>query len=198
MLLGRPGEFVRPYLIAVKERVPVTSQLAIWVLERIFDLLNEVLSKRSLESTVVVDDTQVVVLGGLIQDQMASGSDKIPLLGDIPIAGALFRYDSRQRTKTNLMIFIKPTVLRTSADGRALTSERYDYLRGEQDRQAPPERLFWNDPTQPALPREGVMPGAPGTQQTPPLLDDGPKPAPLPQPVTPPLPGFTPPPSVKP
>ena len=148
--------------------------------------LSTVLSKRSLESTVVVDDTQVVVLGGLIQDQMASGSDKIPLLGDIPIAGALFRYDSRQRTKTNLMIFIKPTVLRTTSDGRAITSERYDYLRGEQDRQAPPERLFWNDPTQPVMPREGVMPGTPGAAVTPPLMGDAPKPPPGETPSVPP------------
>ncbi len=144
-----------------------------------------VLSKRALESTVIVDDTQLVVLGGLIQDQLASGSDKVPILGDIPIAGALFRYDARSRTKTNLMIFIKPTVLRTSADGREITSERYDYIRGEQDRQAPPPRLFWDDPTQPLLPREGTMPGTPGVDVTPPLMDDkfkppAPEPAPAP------------------
>jgi len=149
-----------------------------------------VLSKRALESTVIVDDTQIVVLGGLIQDQMTAGSDKVPLLGDIPIAGALFRYDARARTKTNLMIFIKPTVLRTSADGRVITSERYDYLRGEQERQNPPARLFWNDTTQPSMPREGVMPGTPGVDVTPPLMDDKlkpppPQPTPVPQPLVP-------------
>ncbi|MDH5247303.1 MAG: type II secretion system protein GspD, partial [Betaproteobacteria bacterium] len=120
--------------------------------------------------TVVVDDTQVIVLGGLIQDQLTDGSDKVPGLGDIPIAGALFRYDARRRQKTNLMIFIKPTVLRTSADGRELTSERYEYLRGEQERQTPPSRLFWGDPTQPTLPPQGVLPGTPGADPTPPLL----------------------------
>jgi len=150
-----------------------------------------VLSKRALESTVIVDDTQIVVLGGLIQDQMTAGSDKVPLLGDIPIAGALFRYDARARTKTNLMIFIKPTVLRTSADGRVITSERYDYLRGEQERQNPPARLFWNDQTQPSMPREGVMPGTPGADVTPALMDDKlkappqPTPVPVPQPLVP-------------
>jgi len=137
-----------------------------------------VLSKRSLESTVIVDDTQIIVLGGLIQDELDTGSNKVPLLGDIPIAGALFRYDSRARTKTNLMIFIKPTVLRTGADGRPLTSERYDYLRGEQERQAPPARLFWGDPTQPTLPLpQGMMPGQPGADATPPLMGDVPKPS---------------------
>jgi general secretion pathway protein D len=131
-----------------------------------------VLSKRALESTVVVDDTQIIVLGGLIQDQLDSGSDKVPILGDIPIAGALFRYDARRRQKTNLMVFIKTTVLRTGIDGRDLTSERYQYLMGEQDRQAPPGRVFWNDATKPTLPREGVMPGTPGADPTPPLLED--------------------------
>ncbi len=133
-----------------------------------------ILSKRALESTVVVDDTQIIVLGGLIQDELADGSDKVPGLGDIPIAGALFRYDARRRQKTNLMIFIKPTVLRTSSDGRELTSERYEYLRGEQERQTPPSRLFWGDPTQPALPPQGVLPGTPGADPTPPLLGDMP------------------------
>ena len=145
-----------------------------------------VLSKRALESTVIVDDTQLVVLGGLIQDQLDDGSDKVPLLGDIPIAGALFRYDARRRQKTNLMIFIKPTVLRTSTDGREITSERYEYLRGEQERQAPPARLFWDDPSAPLLPREGVLPGTPGADPTPPLLGDKLKPpAPEPAPAPP-------------
>ena len=130
------------------------------------------LSKRALESTVVVDDTQIIVLGGLIEDRLTDGTDKVPLLGDVPIAGALFRYDARRRQKTNLMIFIKPTVLRTSGDGRDITSERYQYLMGEQERQTPPYRYFWNDPTQPTLPPQGVLPGTPGADPTPPLLGD--------------------------
>jgi general secretion pathway protein D len=130
------------------------------------------LSKRALESTVVVDDTQIIVLGGLIEDRLTDGTDKVPLLGDVPIAGALFRYDARRRQKTNLMIFIKPTVLRTTSDGRDVTSERYQYLMGEQERQTPPYRYFWNDPTQPTLPPQGVLPGTPGADPTPPLLGD--------------------------
>ncbi len=133
-----------------------------------------VLNKRVLESSVVVDDSQVVVLGGLIDDQLTDGTDSVPLLGQIPIAGALFRYDARRRVKTNLLVFLKPSVLRTSADGRAITSERYDYLMGEQERNPLPERLFWRDKTQPTLPPEGVMPGTPGA---------------LPPPAPPPPPG---------
>jgi general secretion pathway protein D len=131
-----------------------------------------VLSKRVLESSVVVDDGNIVVLGGLIQDQLNDGSDKVPLLGDIPVAGALFRYEARHRIKTNLLIFLKPTVLRTAADGSSLTSERYQYLLNEQGRQALPPRLFWNDPTQPTLPPQGLMPGTPGVDPTPQLLID--------------------------
>jgi general secretion pathway protein D len=126
-----------------------------------------VLSKRVLESSVIVDDSSIVVLGGLIEDRLTDGTDKVPLLGDIPLAGALFRYDARNRTKTNLMVFLKPTVLRTDAEGRAIASERYDYLMGEQARSRLPDRIFWTDPTQPQLPPEGVMPGTPQSVPSP-------------------------------
>ena len=76
-----------------------------------------VLSKRALESSVIVDDKQVAVLGGLIQDTFSDGSDRVPVLGDIPYLGALFRYDARKRQKVNLLIFLKPTVVRTDWQG---------------------------------------------------------------------------------
>ncbi len=120
-----------------------------------------VLSKRALESSVIVDDKQVAVLGGLIQDTFADGSDRVPLLGNLPLIGAFFRYDARKRQKVNLMIFLKPTVVRTDAQGRELTSERYDYIKGEQDKSRPQERYFWQDQTVPTLPPKGVMPGTP-------------------------------------
>ena len=120
-----------------------------------------VIQKRVLESSVVIDDSQIIVLGGLIDDQLTDGTDSVPLLGQIPLAGALFRYDARKRVKTNLLVFLKPTIVRTAADGRSITSERYDYLMGEQERWTVPERLVWRDATQPQLPPEGVMPGTP-------------------------------------
>ena len=109
-------------------------------------------SKRSLESTVAVDDGQIIVLGGLIQDSFTDGSNRVPVIGDIPGVGALFRYDNRQRIKTNLMVFLKPTVIRTAGAGASLTSDRYDYLLGEQQKLKPAERPFWPDPTAPELP----------------------------------------------
>ena len=71
-------------------------------------------------------------------------------------------------------------------DLRELTSERYEYLRGEQERQTPPPRLFWGDPTQPALPPQGVLPGTPGADPTPPLLGGKPPALPEANPAPPP------------
>ena len=137
-----------------------------------------VLSKRALESTVIVDDSQVIVLGGLIEDRMTDGADKVPGLGDVPLAGQLFRYDARKREKTNLLVFLRPTVVRSMADGREITSERYDYLLGEQLRLAPAPVPFWQDPTQPELPPPGKFPGDAG------VLVPGPEPSP-PHPLVP-------------
>ena len=115
------------------------------------DATGPTLTKRSLESSVVVDDQQIVVLGGLIQDTFTDTTDKIPFAGDLPVLGQAFRYDTRTRTKTNLLIFIKPTVIRNAADGRPITSQRYDYLRGEQADIQPQPRWFWPDTTSPEL-----------------------------------------------
>jgi general secretion pathway protein D len=144
-----------------------------------------ILSKRSLESSVVIDDEQIVVLGGLIEDRLTDGTDKVPIAGDIPYVGQLFRYDARRREKTNLMVFLKPTIVRGGTDGREFTSERYRYLQGEQQRMDPGPRPFWNDPLTPALPPEGRMPGQPGAATPgpptpPPAFPVWTNPAPLP------------------
>lgn len=94
-------------------------------------------NKRSLESSVLVDDGQIIALGGLIQDQVSVGETRVPLLGSIPLLGALFRYETRQHTKTNLMIFIRPHVLRDKTAGNSLTQDRYDYLREAQANSQP-------------------------------------------------------------
>ncbi len=129
-----------------------------------------ILQKRSLDSTVVVEDGGIAVLGGLMQDQLNDGSDKVPVAGDIPVVGQLFRYDARHRVKTNLMIFLRPVILHSSADGRALATERYDYVRGQQEMQGMPPRFFWTDPTaEPALPLPmGTMPDTPAGATAPP------------------------------
>jgi general secretion pathway protein D len=131
-------------------------------------------NKRSLETNVLVDDGGIVVLGGLIQDQLDNGSEKVPLLGDIPGLGYLFRYDTRRRQKTNLMLFLRPVVVRDEDAARVLTTDRYDYMRKLQQNTQPPPHF--------ALPQleAPVMPGLP---EWPPANGGGtPAPAAVPQP----------------
>lgn len=89
-------------------------------------------NKRSIENTVLVDDGQTVVIGGLISDDTKNGESKVPLLGDIPVIGNLFKYQTRNRDKTNLMVFLRPVVLRDAKSAATLSGSRYDYIRGEQ------------------------------------------------------------------
>ncbi|HYR24348.1 MAG TPA: type II secretion system secretin GspD, partial [Aquabacterium sp.] len=94
-------------------------------------------SKSSIESTVVVDDGQVLVLGGLMKDEYGDGASKVPLLGDIPVLGNLFKSQERSRTKTNLMVFLRPIVMRTQEASNALTLDRYEYMRQRQAESKP-------------------------------------------------------------
>ena len=97
-------------------------------------------NKRSLESTVLVDNGQIVVLGGLIQDDQQASVDKVPLLGDIPYIGAFFKYETRNRKRTNLMVFLRPVVLKDDKAAASITADRYEFIRNEQGAM----RLPWN------------------------------------------------------
>jgi general secretion pathway protein D len=98
-----------------------------------------VFNKREVETVLNVDDGQIAVIGGLLSDDERRTIEKIPLLGDIPVLGNLFKSKGKSRTKTNLMIFIRPTILRTPEDSRRLTEQRYGYLRLQQAGQRPDE-----------------------------------------------------------
>jgi len=112
-------------------------------------------NKRSLESTVLVDDGQIVVLGGLIQDDQQAAIDKVPLLGDIPILGSLFKYETRNRRRTNLMVFLRPVVLKTAGASQSLTNDRYEYIRGLQgDMKQPWNMLLPSEPATQLPPME--------------------------------------------
>ncbi len=89
-------------------------------------------NKRSIESTVLVDDGAVVVLGGLLQDSFAGNEDKVPGLGDVPIFGNLFKSEKRTRKKTNLMVFLRPVVLRDARASSSLSLDRYEQMRAIQ------------------------------------------------------------------
>ncbi|MDO8910590.1 MAG: type II secretion system secretin GspD [Phenylobacterium sp.] len=91
-----------------------------------------ILNKREIETTVSVDDGEIIVLGGLLDQNERTSVERIPLLGDIPGLGHLFRSTARQGGKTNLMVFIRPTIVRSAAEARAVTATRYGYIRDQQ------------------------------------------------------------------
>ncbi len=89
-------------------------------------------NKRSIRTTVLVDDGDVLVLGGLIDDQLQEGVQKVPGLGDIPLLGRLFRYENTTKTKRNLMVFLHPVILRNSEQNAMVTGSKYTQIRTEQ------------------------------------------------------------------
>ncbi len=168
--------------------------------------------KSAIETTVVVDDGQIMVLGGLLKDEYGGNVEQVPWLGSLPIVGALFRYDSRTRTKSNLMVFLRPMIIRTQDDSNALSMDRYDLIRAAQQGPgqpiqrpimpingapiAPPPPVpvpgspFRNGTVPPPLswpeplPAAGGASAPPGQPQQPPPTP----PAPPPQPAKPDLP----------
>ncbi|NMM37428.1 MAG: type II secretion system secretin GspD [Glaciimonas sp.] len=110
-------------------------------------------SKRSIETNVLADDGQIIVLGGLIEDTVGDSTEKVPGLGDIPIIGNLFKYQKRGRKKTNLMVFLRPTVIRSSEQSASVVADRYDYIRGTEISAQPARTIFLPDTGAPILPR---------------------------------------------
>jgi general secretion pathway protein D len=162
----------------------------------IFDQNNPngiILNKRALESQVVVDDGQIIVLGGLIGDNVNSSVQQVPVLGKIPGIGWLFRYSTRQREKTNLMVFLRPLVMRDAQAAESITGDRYDYIRDVQASQTlrpslvlpnmpPPELPPLDRSPRPAQPLMFDFRNRSGAQGNPPLPGDV---APAPSPVYP-------------
>lgn len=94
-------------------------------------------TKRSIEGTVTIDDGQILVLGGLIEDRFITNKSKVPLLGDMPLVGGLFRSESRERRRTNLMVFLRPIVLRDADGANRFSLDRYEQLRTRQGQAQP-------------------------------------------------------------
>jgi general secretion pathway protein D len=109
-------------------------------------------NKRQIETNVVVDDGGIIVLGGLIEDRFIENKSKIPLLGDIPGVGALFRSESRTKNRTNLMVFLRPVVLRDAPAGDRLSLDRYDQIRSQQRDVQPPHHPMLPLQDSPVLP----------------------------------------------
>ncbi len=93
-------------------------------------------NKREIETTVMVDDGEIIVLGGLIEDDEQVTLEKIPLLGDIPVLGHLFSSEGKSRKRTNLMVFLRPTIVTDVDELRAVTGRKYDYIQSEQIRRS--------------------------------------------------------------
>ena len=89
-------------------------------------------SKREITTNVMVEDDQILVLGGLIDDQLRESEAKIPGLGDIPLLGWLFKYKTVDKVKTNLMVFIHPKIMKNEALQSKITGEKYNYMREKQ------------------------------------------------------------------
>jgi general secretion pathway protein D len=132
-----------------------------------------ILNKRESVNTIVIDDGEIAAIGGLIEDSERRTVERIPILGDIPVIGNLFRSRSRSRGRTNLMIFIRPTIIRSRADARAIAARRYQYMRGQQ--------LLGNPDVEPSIDellREYMGTVPPGSPQEPQPQDQVVTPAP--------------------
>ena len=121
-----------------------------------------ILNKREIQTTVLVDDGDIIVLGGLLDQNERLQVDRVPGLGDIPILGALFRSNTVDRNKRNLMVFIRPTIVRNTADAQNVTAPRYDYIRDLQIGARPGARSSLDDAVQNYLRANPPVPAPPG------------------------------------
>ena len=117
-------------------------------------------NKRSIDTSVLVDNGSIIVLGGMIEDRVSDSVDKVPFLGDLPVIGALFRTVGRTHKKTNLMVFLRPYVMRSAEDSNHVSNERYDYIVQQQIAITP--KKVWPLPDLPVvtMPELSVKPDA--------------------------------------
>ncbi|MFM7625994.1 MAG: secretin N-terminal domain-containing protein, partial [Gammaproteobacteria bacterium] len=137
-----------------------------------------VTNKRTISTNVLIEDGGTVVLGGLIQDSQTGGEQRVPFLGRIPVIGEAFRTRSAKKTKTNLMVFIQPRILRDGLDATIETNQKYNYIRDQQRRLGPQREVL------PLLPGEqrAELPPLPDAKAAPRIV---PAPAPAPTPAEP-------------
>jgi general secretion pathway protein D len=109
-------------------------------------------NERRLQTKVLAQDGRVVVLGGLIKDDVQSTQQRVPLLGDLPVLGRLFRNDAVSVTKTNLLIFIRPTIIREDEELAGATAIKYRAIRERQRRTRETGMPFFDDDEMPVLP----------------------------------------------
>jgi general secretion pathway protein D len=136
-------------LLRVRPQIAQNGTVRLTIYQEVSDIANQselitknqgyTINKRNIESNIIVDDGQLFVIGGLIDDTYSDSSDGVPFLKDIPLLGQLFRYDSKTRAKNNLMVFLRPYIIKDSKAGEELTANRVDFMQGKQEefKQAP-------------------------------------------------------------
>lgn len=134
---------------------------------------------RSIKTSIIIDDGQIVVLGGLIRDDLTESVSKVPLLGDIPLLGWLFTHKSTTKQKTNLMVFLHPTILRDATLATQLTGGKYDYIRARQLEVRRNGLLMMPDDEAPVMPPIDELLARPPSL-APPDSEEPPAPAPAP------------------
>jgi general secretion pathway protein D len=151
--------------LRIKPQISEGSTVRLEIYQEVSDIAPTVLTgasdlitnKRSIETKVIVDDGATVVLGGLIQNTLNETTQGVPLLSEIPFLGALFRFKSQEKKRTNLMIFLRPIIIRAPEDAYRVTVDRYEYLRGY-TRGEGPEREYIYDRLEPAQPAPPAPP----------------------------------------
>ncbi|MDQ7743542.1 type II secretion system secretin GspD [Hydrogenophaga pseudoflava] len=123
-------------------------------------------NKRTIESTVLVDDGGIVVLGGLLQDEYSGNQEKVPGLGDIPLLGNLFKSENRSRKKTNLMVFLRPVVLRDARTTNSFSLDRYELMRSVQKDSQPASSGTVPVNVAPVMPPQRAADSAPAAAPT--------------------------------
>ena len=179
-------------ILRVKPQISENGLVKMQIYQEVSNVASQVpnqgpiLNKRDIETNVIVDDGQTLVLGGLIENAYKDSTSGIPWLSDIPIIGALFRYDNSARTKTNLLVFLRPYVLRDKGQDQEITASRMQFMEDKQA-QFKPSTMLLPKQDQPKL-SDFIAPlVAPGTPIPPsaPIIPGGPVPAPA-APTSPP------------
>ncbi len=120
---------IRPQISAGNSVILKIKQKDSTLAPQVSGAVDLITNNRNIETTILVNNRQIIVLGGMISDQISTSREKVPLLGDIPLLGNLFRYRSTSKQKENLMVFLRPTILRTKAQASFYTQRDYGLIR---------------------------------------------------------------------
>ena len=173
-------------ILRVKPQISENGLVKMQIYQEVSNVASQVpnqgpiLNKRDIETNVIVDDGQTLVLGGLIENAYTDSTSGIPWLSQIPIIGALFRYDNSSRTKTNLLVFLRPYVLRDKGQDQEITASRMQFMEDKQA-QFKPSTMLLPKQDQPKLSDVIAPLVAPGTLIPPsaPIIPGAPAPAPV-------------------